>query len=96
MNNMARMYEVGSHKTSVFTEGGWTKVVYHNTVVVKFNRDKIVLDSGKWFTMTTKTRMNQASNQYGLGFTVFQKDFEWFVDYKGKTYRFSDGMVLKR
>jgi len=93
---MAQTYKLGTHKTSVFTEGGWTKVAFHNTVVVKFNRNKIVLDSGKWFTPTTKTRMNQASHQYGLGFTVFQKDFEWFVDYKGKVIPFRDGMELKR
>ena len=93
---MARMYEVGSHKTSVLTEGGWTKVIYHNTVVVKWNKNKIVLDSGMWLTNTTKTRMNQASNQYGLGYTIFQKNFQWFVEYKGKTYEFHDGMELKR
>lgn len=93
---MTQQMRLGKTATTVFKEGGWTKVVYHNTVVVKFNKNKIVLDSGMWFTNTTKTRMNQASNQFNLGFAVFQENFEWFVDYKGKTMKFKDGMVLKR
>ena len=44
---MARTNQVGSHKTSVFTDDdGFTKVVYHQTPVVKFNHKKVILDSG--------------------------------------------------
>ncbi len=93
---MAQMSKIGSHKTSVFMEDGFTKVVYHNTVVVRFNEDMIILDHGGYSSKTTKLRMNQASNQFDLGFNVWQKDFEWFVSYKGKTFEFSRLMVLNR
>ena len=93
---MAQLYQIGTHKTVVFTEGTWTKVVYHSTPVVKFNYGSIILNSGGWDTLTTKTRMNQTSNQFDLGFKVYQKNFDWFVDYKGKTYDFSDDMTLLR
>ena len=39
---MAQLYQIGTHKTVVFTEGTWTKVVYHSTPVVKFNYGSII------------------------------------------------------
>ncbi len=76
---MAQTQRIGTTATTVSTEGGWTRVVYHQTTVVKWNAEKIILDTGGWKTVTTKTRMNQAANQYDLGFLVYQKDFNWFV-----------------
>jgi len=93
---MSRQDKIGSHKTSVFAENGFTRVLYHQTQVVKFNEKQIRLNSNGWATVTTKLRMNQASNQFNLGYRVFQKDFEWFVDYQGKTMDYYDGMVLDR
>ena len=89
---MGQNSKVGAHKTTVHHDGTHTCVVYHNTCVVRFNSDEIILDSSGWRTVTTKVRMNQASNQYGLGFSVYQDDFNWFVN--GKP--FADGMVLTR
>lgn len=37
--------------------------------------------------------MNQASNQFGLGYSVYQKKGEWFVDYKGTTHKFDKDMI---
>ncbi len=95
-----RMREVGKLATSVFTDDdGFTKVVYHSTVVAQWNRDIIMLDSRGWRTATTKVRMNQASNQFRLGYHVYQEDFEWFV-VTGQDWDnpidFEDGMVLPR
>tara|TARA_R110002020_G_scaffold466118_1_gene688312 strand:+ start:295 stop:600 length:306 start_codon:yes stop_codon:yes gene_type:complete len=85
---MANQHQIGQHKTSVFTEDNTTKVIYHNTAVVTFNNDEITLNTDGYKTATTKTRMNQASNQFNLGFRVFQKAFEWFVEYGGKVVPF--------
>ena len=96
-NKMSQTNVVGTHKTSIFTDDdGFTKVVYHSTPVVKFNQSEIRLDSGGWMTNTTKLRMNQASNQFKLGFNVYQKNYEWFIDYIGKTFNYSDGITLFR
>lgn len=89
---MAQNSKVGAHKTAVYHDGTHTCVVYHNTCVARFNSAEIILDSGGWRTVTTKARMNQASNQYGLGFSVYQKDHVWYVDGE----QFSDSMVLTR
>lgn len=85
---MAQTQTLGTHKTVLFVEDGWTKVIYHQTCIVKWNDKQIVLNNGGYYTATTKTRMNQASNQFDLGYRVYQKDFEWFVDYKGQTFEF--------
>ena len=59
-------------------------------------RVDVILDSGGWRTPTTKLRMNQASRQFGLGFHVYQKNFDWFVDLprQNRTLPFEDGMVF--
>jgi len=92
---MSKYNEVGSHKTAIYqNERAMTAVRYHATEVVQFDNDKIILNSGGWRSNTTKLRMNQTSNQYGLGFSVYQRNFEWFVDFGGSTVPFVDGMTL--
>ena len=85
---MAQQDKVGTHQTKVGTEGREIFVKYWNTKVVSFTEDTIYLNNGGFLTNTTKTRMNQASNQFDLGFRVYQKNFDWFVEHNGKTYEF--------
>lgn len=87
---------LSNYATTVFTEGNFTKVVYHSTTIVKWTGQKIVLDSGRYQTATTKRKMNQASRQFNLGYTVYQEDFSWYVTFKGKTLPFQDEMILER
>lgn len=93
---MSQTHTIGKHATTVGRDvDGTIRVTYHWTNVVTVNPDgSIILDSGGYRSATTKTRMNQASNQLHLAFAVFQKDFDWFVGYKGETLPFEDGMVL--
>ena len=93
---MSRVNEVGAEHTAVFTEKGWTKVVYWKTAVVQFNYAYIELRNGGHETQATKARMNQASQQYGLGYEVKQKGHEWFVYYDDQVIKFVDGMILSR
>lgn len=82
--------------TRVEQEDGMTKIYYHETPVVSFNADKIVLDNGGWRTVTTKRRINEVSREFGLDFDVSQRQFGWFVTYKGKEIPFENNMELKR
>ena len=91
---MATMKRIGSHKTSITTRDGWHVVTYHKTDVVSWSDTLVRLDSGGWLTPTTKTRMNQAANQFGLNFRVYQERGSWFVNIKGKTLPFIDGMTF--
>jgi len=94
---MAQQYEIGKHATTVCTSSNRTVVTYQETQVVIFDDQAITLDSGGWKTNTTKTRMNQTANQFGLGFSVYQENFEWFVSTpSGVTIHFEDGMNFPR
>lgn len=95
---MSQQNRVGTHKTVIFTdESGITRVVYHSTPVVSWGKDWVELNTGGYRSATTKTRMNQASNQYGLGYRVWQKHWTWYVDkpdnstevFDSKSIRFS-------
>lgn len=95
---MAQQSEVRGRSTAIFTdENGMTNIIYHRTAVVSFDAEKIILNTGGYRTATTKTRMNQAANQFRLGFQVFQKDFDWYVIFKGEKIPFNDDrLTLKR
>ncbi len=94
---MSQMQTLGTHKTTVSTDGeGITRITYHNTIVVKYDNLNITLDSGGYETTSTKARMNQASNQFSLGYQVFQKDFTWYIKTNTQTIKFFDGIMLNR
>jgi len=79
---MAQTRRVSGVATKIMDIGGRTVVSYHDTHVISWNSQDIILNSGGYRTATTKLRMNQASNQFGLGIHVFQEDHEWFVSYR--------------
>ncbi len=91
---MGQQETIGKHKTTVSASNGWAIVVYHQTTVVKFNDSQIVLDTGGWYTPTTKSRMNQTSNQFDLGFDVYQRNFAFYVYFKGENYMFGPDNTL--
>lgn len=96
---MARLSKVGTHATRIRSnedvDGKYTEIDYHNTTVVTFyNKGKIILKTGGWKSQTTKTRMNQASNQFNLGYRVFQKDNAWYVEWEGKVLEFFEDIII--
>ena len=95
---MGQTQRVSGVATSIRRDqDGYTCVRYHQTDVVRFKDESIILNTGGWFTATTKVRMNQASNQFGLGFHVYQKSHEWFVRMEdGRVLRMTDGIDLCR
>jgi hypothetical protein len=72
---------LSKYKTKVErdVDGKAGRVTYHRTPIVEWSSQFITLRSGGWQSVTTKRKMNQASHQFGLGYSVFQRDFEWFV-----------------
>jgi hypothetical protein len=96
---MAQIQQVRGVATSIRTDifKQMTYIRYHNTDVVTFDNLKIILNTGGWFTNTTKTRMNQAANQFNLGFKVFQKNGYWYVQLdNGVVLDYKDGMEFDR
>ncbi len=82
---MAQQQRIGTVHTTVKTvENNIIEVTYHGTAVVQWNPIErlVTLDTGGYFTATTKTRMNQASNQFKIGYQVFAKDGKWYAKYR--------------
>ena len=94
---MSQIQKIGKHATTIINTEHVLIVQYHDTDVVWYSKveDKIVLDSGGWKTSTTKLRMNQASNQFDLGYHVFQDKGIWYVEFRNKTFdRYYDNMTF--
>jgi len=79
---MAQTNKVGKHMTKITTNKEGGKVVTYRgcPVFTEYPKQgKVELNTCGWRSNTTKTRMNQAANQFGIPVHVFQKDFEWYV-----------------
>ena len=86
---MPQQWKVSKNNTTIKGNGTDELIVtLHSTDIVKVTPKEIILDTGGWFTLTTKSRMQQVSHQFNLGYTVFQKDGSWFVQYKGAVIPF--------
>ena len=88
-----------TYRTTVSERDGTTAVRFHRTAVVVWDANTITLNSDGWQTVTTKRRMNQTAEHFGLDFRVWQKNFIWYVDWQGangKTLEYRDGMKLER
>ena len=92
-----RSEQLSTHKTTVATSNDVTRVTYHSTVVVEWDDTTITLRTGGYASRTTKMRMNQASNQFDLGYHVRQRAGRWHVEYKGAMIAFDgDSLELTR
>ena len=91
-----QMDRIGTHKTSHYTDTkNVLRVVYHNTEVVKVKESRYaILNNGGWYTVTSKTRMNQASREYHLGFVVYQENFNWYVKTDKDLAPYYNGIVI--
>jgi hypothetical protein len=102
---------LSTYKTRVLDFGdGMIGVQYHDTIIVKtfpeHGRTVVRLDTGgetgDWHTasravgsVTTKRKLNQASHQFGLGFSVHQHKHQWFVTTKAGVYLWDDSNVFE-
>jgi len=97
---MPRMDKLSNYRTTWTTSGDSGCVTYVNTPVVEWTDKTVTLRSGGYETVTTKRKMNQAANQFGLGFEVFQDKWFWFVAFTENGQRralpFRDGMTFTR
>jgi hypothetical protein len=85
---------IGKHATNVYYSEEGVKVIYHSTAVVEVFNDRVKLNTGGWFSNTTKKRMNQASDAFNLGYSVFQKKGVWYANYNGQNHQFEGNSLL--
>lgn len=49
--------------------------ILHNTIIVARRYSKVTLNTGGWYTVTTKKRINEQLR----GYYIQQKDFNWYL-----------------
>ena len=77
--------------------GIYGSVTYTHTRIVQWADGDITLNSDGWETVTTKRKMNQASEQFCLGYHVFAKNYKWFVKLpSGQVIDYEDNMKFAR
>lgn len=79
--------------------GGPMAVRYHATdVVTFFQNGDVRLDTGGWFTLTTKGRINACSPawQTAGAWTIWQVDSEWFLNTERGTFFFESEHIMIR
>ena len=88
---MTNLYKFQGVETTTTTDRDGALVgFYRGTPVARKAGSVLTLNTGGWFSRTTKVRMNQFSNHYCLGaFGVYQKKGDWFVTVNGKTLPFN-------
>ena len=71
-------------------------VVLHRTAIAVYdhNTNALKLNTGGWQTVTTKSRLNAILSQLITGASVFQRNWNWFINYNNVTHDFNDGMIL--
>ena len=87
LSNTQVEYNEFTNCSNVFLHG-------HNIATVDHATKSVKLSSCGWETPTTKSRLNAILQEVKTGFSVFQKQFEWFLNGQGKTVDFFDGMIL--
>jgi hypothetical protein len=80
-----------ANNTTYTNRNGIKEVTLHKTVILRQEGDTVTLNTGGWFTATTKNRINR----YLVGAEVIQRNNEWLVHINGQELPFEDGMTIK-
>ena len=92
-----------SGNTQVITDNGFARVFLHGNHianvfddVVEGNVKTVVqLFDGGWQSNTTKSRLNALLDEFATGFSVFQKNWEWFIsDFQNVKKEFVDNTIV--
>ena len=86
-SNTMVSYNTNTNCSQVRLHGNLIATVDHSTNAVK-------VSSCGWHTVTTKSRLNAILSEVKYGCSVFQKQWNWYVSFRGQTQDFMDGMIL--
>ena len=59
-----------------------------------YNTKSVLLSSCGWETPTTKSRLNAILHEVKYGANVYQRNFDWFVNFRQQTTSFFDGIII--
>ena len=82
------------------TEGVYgeeSKVFLHGNHIATYDHvnKELSLYDGGWQSVPTKSRLNALCYEFATGFSVFQKNWDWFVsDFQNTVVDFTDGITV--
>ena len=80
-----------SKRDYIETNKDVVNVILWNTTIAQIHADRVVVNSGNWRTVTTKSRLNAILGEY-CGTGISQVKGEWYID--GES--FYDAMSIAR
>ena len=67
----------------------------HGNHIATVMNDTMLLFDGGWQSNTTKSRLNALCYEFATGFSVFQKNWEWFIsDFSGYAKELVDKTIV--
>ena len=70
-------------------------VYLHGHLIARIGETWMELFDAGYQTVTTKSRLNALLQAFGMeGEYIFQKNFQWFINYQGAPIPFFNGMRL--
>ena len=91
----SRDWKCGNTEVTFDSETNESKVFLHGNHIATIGDDFVQIFDGGWQSHTTKSRLNAILREFGIaGECVFQKNFQWFVQYNGGPIPFFSGMRL--
>ena len=100
MNNAVRNKIAWSNNNTLTTFDNTIEncfVYLHGNHIATYNYEdkELTLFDGGWQSNTTKSRLNALCNEFATGFSVFQKNWDWFIsDYQKTVVDFTDGITV--
>lgn len=93
---MSRSDKLSMYKTTIsYSENkDFMTITYHATPIVRVNDKEIILNFGGYDTVTTRRKMNQASQQFGLGYSVFREKGKTYIAYKHHKTEYNGSMII--
>jgi len=82
---------IARNTLEIKTKDGF-KIRLYNTNIIEKTKDGYILNSGGFQTDTTKSRIN---DNLPIGYKVFQKDYDWFIQTPQKIVEFKDNILIK-
>ena len=86
-SNTVVEYNSNTDCSTVYLHNNRIATVDHITNALK-------LSSCGWQSVTTKSRLNAILQGLIAGASVYQRQFNWFLNYNNVTHNFNDGMIL--
>jgi len=81
--------------TEVINCSNVSDVYLHNNLIARIGETWIELFDGGYQSATTKSRLNAILKVHGCDNEyIFQKNFQWFINYNGAPIPFFSGMRL--